>query len=296
MIPIGGKSLFAAGETFTARMSKLIKDLTNLSHQHWNDRSLVEVCETLVQLLSNARIHLIATQPAKKNNDKEPRRQSYIPLIPSFSAQFEEAARQGFDHLLQQRPIERAYLAGGMLIVPFEELTLQEKYWMEVERYLEQGNTEYDLLAMMRQISRNPRYHDNARMIIKDAISFVEALKGMAKENIQHYEQESNHLDQHYALPLLTFLTSDVMREYFKDVKKYESQHPLPFRSLLAGYLRALYPADSLLPIGMNYDEFPFLVFRSLNLGEARRKMFTDKYLFMSHEFNILNMLLSSKE
>jgi len=38
------------------------------------------------------------------------------------------------------------------------------------------------------------------------------------------------------------------------------------------------------------------VVFRCLNLAEARRKMFTDKYLFMSHEFNILNMLLSSKE
>jgi hypothetical protein len=65
---------------------------------------------------------------------------------------------------------------------------------------------------------------------------------------------------------------------------------------LLASYIRALYPADSLLPIGRSYDAFPFILFRSLNLGEARRKMFTDKYLFMSHEVNILNMLLSGKE
>jgi hypothetical protein len=183
-----------------------------------------------------------------------------------------------------------------MLIVPIAGLTMQEKYCMEIERYLEQEEADFGLLAKMRQISYNPRYHDNARMVMKDAIAFVEALRRMAQGNIQHYEQESAHADQHYALPLLTFLADDVMSEYFKNQQEYELQHPLPFRSLLVGYLRAMYPVDSLLPIGMNYDEFPFLVFRSPNLGEARRKMFTDKYLFMPHEFNILNMLLSSKE
>lgn len=296
MIPIGGKSIFAAGETFTARMSKLIKDLTNLSHQYWGDKSLVEVCETLVRLFGNARIRLVAASSSSKGNKREPLKQSYISLIPSFSQQFEEAARKGFDHLLQWQTLEQGYLAGSMLVVPIAGLTMQEKYWMEIEHYLEQEEADFGLLAKMRQISYNLRYHDNVRMIMKDAIAFVEALKRMAQGTIQHYEQESAHADQHYALPLLTFLADDVMREYFKNQKETEAQHPLPFRSLLAGYLRALYPADSLLPIGSNYDEFPFLVFRSPNLGEARRKVFTDKYLFMSHEFNILNMLLSSKE
>ncbi len=41
-------------------------------------------------------------------------------------------------------------------------------------------------------------------------------------------------------------------------------------------------------------EEFPFLVFRSFHLAEARKKLFTDHYLFLSHEFNILNLLLSS--
>ena len=94
----------------------------------------------------------------------------------------------------------------------------------------------------------------------------------------------------------MTLLASDTLRSYFSEKQACEEQQEHSFRTLLAAYVRTLYPADSLLPIGRSYDAFPFIVFRSLNLGEARRKMFTGKYLFISHEVNILNMLLSSKE
>ena len=173
---------------------------------------------------------------------------------------------------------------------------MQEQYWMEIEDLFEQKETGKDLLASMYALSRDQRYHENVQMVMRDAIAFIEQLKRMAKEKIPHYEQESDHADQHYAVPFVTFLASDTLRTYFNEKQAYEEQQEHSFRSLLATYVRTLYPADSLLPIGSSYDAFPFVVFRSLNLGEARRKIFTDKYLFTSHEFNILNMLLSSKE
>jgi len=38
---------------------------------------------------------------------------------------------------------------------------------------------------------------------------------------------------------------------------------------------------------------FPFIIFKSYALGEMRYKMFADKYLLVSNELNILNLLLS---
>jgi hypothetical protein len=38
------------------------------------------------------------------------------------------------------------------------------------------------------------------------------------------------------------------------------------------------------------------VVFRSFNLKEVRNKLFSDTYLFISHEMNVLNMLLSYKD
>ena len=296
MIPIGGKSVFAAGETFTGRIGKLIKELESLSHRYWDDKRLGYVSASLTRILGNARIRLVPTSTRQKHDEREQVRQSYLSLIPTFSEDFADAARKGFQHLLEWPPLERGYLTGGILIVPISEYSMQEQYWMEIEDLFEQKETGKDLLANMYALSRDQRYHENVQMVMRDAIAFIEQLKRMAKEKIPHYEQESDHADQHYAVPFVTFLASDTLRTYFNEKQAYEEQQEHSFRSLLATYVRTLYPADSLLPIGSSYDAFPFVVFRSLNLGEARRKIFTDKYLFMSHEFNILNMLLSSKE
>ncbi|HYL43544.1 MAG TPA: helicase-related protein, partial [Ktedonobacteraceae bacterium] len=296
MIPIGGKSVFAAGETFTSRISKLIKELSDLSHRRWEDKRLEHVYVSLTRILSNARIRLISTSTRRKGDVHEMVKQSYIPLIPTFSDDFAEAARKGLHNLLLRYPLEQGYLSGGLLIVPIVEQAMQEHYWMEIEDIFEQKETGRDLLTNMYALSRDPRNPDSVHMVMRDAIAFIELLKKMASEKIPHYEQESAHTDQHYALPFVAFLAHDTLQAYFKRKPADEDQLDASFRSLLASYIRALYPADSLLPIGRNYDAFPFIIFRSLNLGEARRKMFTDKYLFMSHEVNILNMLLSGKE
>jgi len=295
MIPIGGKSVFAAGDTFTARMSKLIKELQELSHRYWDDKRLEYVYTSLTRILGNACIRLISTKEQHRDADGLVRR-SYLSLIRSFSDDFVGAIHKGFDHLLQQTPLERAYLSGGLLIVPVIQKSIQEKYWMQIEDIFEQDENERDLLACMRQLTRDQRYPESLQVAMRDATALIELLKDMSMGKTPHLEQESDHTDQHYALPLLTFLVSDVMKEYFKGKQEREEDSEMPFRSLLTAYIRTLYPADSILPIGNTYEEFPFIVFRSLNLGEARRKMFTDKYLFMSHEFNILNMLLSGRE
>lgn len=295
MIPIGGKSVFAAGDTFTARMSKLIKELRDLSHRYWDDKRLEYVYTSLTRILGNACISLISTKEQHPDDDGLVRR-SYLPLIRSFSDDFAGAVHKGFDRLLMQPPLERAYLSGGLLIVPIIQKSIQEKYWMQIEDIFEQDENERDLLASMRELSRSQRYPESLQVAMRDAIALIELLKDMSMGKTPHFEQESDHTDQHYALPLLTFLVSDVIKEYFKGKQEREEDSEMPFRSLLTAYVRTLYPADSILPIGSSYEEFPFVVFRSLNLSEARRKMFTDKYLFMSHEFNILNMLLSSRE
>ena len=58
---------------------------------------------------------------------------------------------------------------------------------------------------------------------------------------------------------------------------EYFAQEPLEpedecFRDILAKYIRLLYPVNNVLPIGNNYKEFPFAVFRSYALQEMRKK------------------------
>ena len=156
--------------------------------------------------------------------------------------------------------------------------------------------TSYSAARSLSSITFDTRYPESDRMLMKEAKKFLEQLKKMAVGKTSYYEQETDHIDQHYAIPLLALIAHKEMKAYFESKPEDEESSAGPFRSLLSNYVRTLYPADSILPIGMSYNDFPFVVFRSFNLQEARRKMFTDKYLFMSHELNILNMLLASKE
>ncbi len=297
MVPIGGKSVDAAGETFTTRISNLIKEAQTLSRRHHGDKRLKVVEESLTQILEHVHISL-RSLPAPKRTDNEIKRQHYIPLIPTFAHDFEQSIRQGFDQLLHYQPLENAHVNGSLLIVPIVNMSMQEAYWMQFERVLEKNKQqEVNLLNAMYDLSKDDRYPPSFHIALKDGIALIRALQHMAEQKIPHYEQESSHTDQHYTFPLATFLTAKEMKEHFANKREPQDQdNPLnlPFHTLLDRYIRALYPADSMLPIGNTYDDFPFLVFRSLNVSEARNKMFTGKYLFMSQELNIINMLLSS--
>ena len=299
MIPIGGKSVYAAGETFTSRMSNLIREAQTLSHRFYSDKRLSIIQESLVRTLE--KVHISLRPLAVQNQGKdEMKRNSYIAWIPTFAHEFDLRIRQGFDQLLTLPPLEMAYVNGSMLVVPIRNISLQEDYWIQFGQVLKQNKAlGIDLLTAMKDLSRDSRYPPSFQSALIDGIALIKELQAMSEEKISHYEQVSSYTDQHYALPLSVFLLHKEMCDHFAgkhESKDQENPLHLPFHTLLTRYIRTLYPADSMLPIGQQYDEIPFLVFRSLNVSEARSKMFTGKYLFMSRELSIINMLLSSTQ
>ncbi|HCI78157.1 MAG TPA: helicase, partial [Ktedonobacter sp.] len=208
------------------------------------------------------------------------------------SSQFEDAAYDGFHRLLDWKPVQHGYISGGLLIVPLADKQLQESYLMELARTLVDAR-DSDLWHTLVRIANDGEYYENLRIAIQDAIELIEKLVNAPQDKIQQLVQDSQQGDLYYAIPLLSFMYRDVMKDYFMytsgDVEQYS------FRALLTNYARSLYPISSALPIGDGYTEFPFIVFRSFMLKEARERMFDDSYLLISHEMNVLNMLLSYK-
>jgi hypothetical protein len=119
----------------------------------------------------------------------------------------------------------------------------------------------------------------------------LDKLNDASPEITQLLTQDSRTPDQYYALPLLAFLQEKVLKAHFSE--KPEEPEVNSFRWLLFTYARTLYPITSVLPIGDDYEEFPFLLFRSFNLKEIRNRTFSDTHLLISNEMNVLNMLLS---
>lgn len=290
MIPIGGKSVSAAGQTFSGQMANLIKELKNEYNRRPSNQLLNDVYTSLEQLLSRA--EFVLSPAESKSISVVPyalatnQNNTYLSLRQFFNREFSQMCST-LDRLLDFGNIEPGHISGSLLVVPIADKRLEESYEMRLVEIATHATDE--LLNKMLAISLSPDYSENLRSTIKGAIELVDKLREPMNRT-QWLEQNSQRSDQYYALPLFTFIAGTQMSEYFSSDRV---EPDLRFRDILATYIHHLYPADKTLPIGYKYKDFPFVVFNSYSLAQMRNKIFTDKYLLTSNELNVLNLLLS---
>ncbi|AFZ51699.1 helicase-related protein [Dactylococcopsis salina] len=283
LIPIGGKSIFSAGQTFSSQMSTLINQLKHENRKHRDDEELGEVFQHLKELLNGVEILLVSSSNVKNQTPV-----SYLDLVESLTDQFEKYINQNLEQLLGFSTLEIGYINGSFLIIPVDDRTVKEKYTIQLSQ---QGFDREQLLTQLKDINNSPQYSDNLRSSVKASIDFLETLGDNHNTDItQRFEEESQYNDQYYAIPLFNLISYEIMKEYFNSEEKEPEDQT--FRKILEHYLRQLYPVSDLLPIGDQYKFFPFLLFRSYSLKETRIKLFTDKYFLNSNELNILNLIL----
>lgn len=284
MIPIGGKSISAAGETFSGKLANLIKDLKNEHRRRPSYLLLKEVYTSLQKLLSQA--EFVLNTSSDNNIDTI----SYLQLREIFDRDFSQLLNNGFNNLLQYGNIEYGHINGSLLVVPIVDQKLEEIY--EIKLIEIASHASQELLDKMLSIRLSYDYPENLRSNIQNAIELIEKLRE-PHERTQWIEQNSQRLDQYYAIPLFSFVVGTTITNYFANYS--EETEEVKFRDILATYIHNLYPADKTLPIGYNYRDFPFVIFSSYSLEEMREKIFTDKYLLTSTELNILNLILAKE-
>ncbi|MFB2892485.1 helicase-related protein [Aerosakkonemataceae cyanobacterium BLCC-F50] len=299
MIPIGGKSVSSAGQTFSGQLANLIKDLKNEHRRHPSHKLLQEVYTSLEQLLSRAEFILSSKNPPTPRNPVSSRNRvsrvadsySYLELREFFNSKFLDLISNGFDNLLKFGNIQPGLINGSLLVVPIAEQRLDETYEIRLMEIATHATEE--LVNKMLAIHHSSDYPIRLRSAIKNAIELVDKVRD-SSDRTQFFQQNSQRLDRYYALPLFSFISAEAMSEYFAE--EPEEAEDERFREILATYIHHLYPTDKTLPIGYKYKEFPFVVFSSYSLEEMREKIFTDKYLLTSNELNVLNLILSKTE
>ena len=292
MIPIGGKSISTAGNSFSEKMTNLIRELKNEHNRHPEKQNLRYVYYRLKEILREAEFCL-----PNSNSDSHGKNITYLSLIGSFKTQLPTLFNR-LDKFLDFGNIETGYLTGNLLVVPIPKQKLEETYKIGLEDPIRRfANNE--LVNKMLAISKSKDCPPNIKSAIESPLEFINLLKG-DKGNInrtQWFEQNSQNLDQYYAVPLFVFVSGGLMSKYFKqELEEEEEEEETEFRTLLSRYVHYLYPSYNTLPIGRTYKEFPFVVFRSYSLAEMREKIYSDNYVFTSNELNILNLILSRVE
>ncbi len=282
MIPIGGKSVSAVGDTFSNKMASLIKTLKSESIR--GNSLLKEVYTSLEELLGRGEFVLTNSDNSRHKGD------SYLEMRDDFNKKFLDKCNP-LDGLLSYDNLEIGHVCGSLLVVPLANKNLLEKYQMRLREQI-QKCVDNRLLHKMYQIRDSESSPENVISAIRGgAIELLQFLNSDV-EKTQYFEQLSQQFDRYYAIPLFAFVSGEEMQEYFAD-SGLEEPEDRQFRDILSAYMRAMYPVDSVMPIGHKYKDFPFIVFRSYSLEQSRAKMFTDKYLMSSNELNVLNLILS---
>jgi hypothetical protein len=285
MIPIGGKSVFSANENFSSRLAKLIKELQQEYSRNPSDRLLQELSLYLQKLFSKLKINLKDLDGSSESTPL-----SYL-AIEEFANKFLKSVNAGLDQLLNFPPLNLSHICGSLLIVPVANKSVQETYEFTLMQEFNPETVE-QIRTKLFKIMGNKNYSNNLRAATSVAIELLDNLLKNSGKRSQWLEQNSKHFDRYYAIPLFTYITHTVMQEHFSS---YSEQLGQSFREILSSYVRALFPINNTLPIGINYENFPFILFTSYSLGEIRDRLFTDKQLLTSNEFNILNLILSQE-
>ncbi|CBN55086.1 MULTISPECIES: ATP-binding protein [Kamptonema] len=284
IIPIGGKSISTAGDTFTSQMGNLIKELKSEHRSHPENKSLQDIYTSIEKLFSRAEFVLKNTTHSRQSGD------SYLQMRENFNSKFLQLCNP-LDGLLSYGNLEKGYVCGSLLIVPLADKKLEENYQIRLHQEIKKIVNK-ELMHKMYRIRDSISYPENLRSAIRGGAIELVKLLNKDVDKTQYFQQHSHRLDQYYALPLFAFVSGEEMKEYFGDIKREEPEDER-FRDILSIYVRSLYPVGNVMPIGHKYQDFPFVVFRSYSLEQSREKFFTDKYLLTSNELNVLNLILS---
>lgn len=295
IIPIGGKALSQAGETFIGSMATLLKEIRKEYKKHPEDTVLRDVDKTLSELLSAQKTE-ISRQP--QNSLPSNQEVSYFSIGFKVLSQMDNS----LDKILYFPPVEKTYVRGSLLIVPLSEKLVKETNYIDLDKIIDREQNDKFIGKLMFLV--------NSRKYPKQITSAVYSLMELVKkvyselERSQKISQTSVCSDRYYALPIQAFIAIKAFREYFEARKEEENRLPakksrgsnLSFRDILAGYVYTLSSGHNILPIDSNYQNVPYVIFNSGAMDKLGKSLFNENQLFQSKEMNILNLILSQED
>ena len=282
MIPVGGKSVFTAGESLSNKIEKLIRSLKKEYRKRSHDLRIQKAAKQLEELMKTADI-TIHDLAKKRNNQKL----SYLKLLDDIRQAFNKLIDGSLDTLLYFPAIQTGYVSGSLLIVSLANKKVEEVYRLKID------DKTVTLAEILSELEQDTRLSENIQVLIGDTLQLIRELEQQKYRN-QKLEQENKYLDRYYVVPLFVFLVNETFTTYFRN-KEVEPEDQR-FRDLLEVYVSSIFPIGQVIPIGYKYEKIPFLIFRSYSLKEMREKQFSDKYLMNSKELNILNLILAQSD
>lgn len=298
MVPVGGKNVSFAGESYSGDISSFLGSLSSeIRRDPQRGHSLRQDVYEPIESMFGSGIYGVSGSP-------------WIGAAEKFRPAFIDRSGRGLESLLDNPPLDGAAAAspasavGSLLVVPYDggEDGLEEEYALR-----EAQRMGYATIRKLRDrlwaMSHDDGYPKDLKHKCRAPLDVLEEILEVMNGKSQQFRQSTSRPDRYYALPLSLYVFGGQLEEYLRMANTGRSQYPreyerggLSFRNLLEDCLRGHFPLDGVLPIGAEYGGFPFLIFNSYNLKELRGKLFAENQMLASNELNVLGLILAKSE
>jgi hypothetical protein len=279
LIPIGGKSVGAAAHAFHHDLASSVAALARARRgPHTNDPALLWLEEVVQRLLASATISLDGEAPS------------------SYLALYEGATTERLDDwLVSDEAIEPAFTLGGLLIVPVAGRQLEVAHHLPLQGAIALARDPRTNSALRSLYGRRAQFAPSLVDGLKEIETLLDALEQV--ERSQRMEHVGRPEGAYYVLPMAAFVAKEAIAAYCQaladDPLREEERQRL--RAVLLAYVRDAYPVETALRLGGGYRRMPFLVVTSQDLAALRANRFRMGHTLLSHELNLLTLLLADE-
>ena len=272
LVPVGGKGIGATSDTLIENFSSLMR---NLQKEYFKDRSNKSISELIEQLNTIFGDNVIQTQGEIYNNCS----------MNQIRKAFWQCWDNGIENLLIFKPFNEPMILGDIMLFKLDKevnsyLSFQRGL---VDYILEEGDT---IRHILRKAYRDPSLSQQLKGELKKAGDALCHFRENNKQVSMSLKDTTQANDRFVAIPLV----SPFVYESFKEYTEIEQENT--FKSILQNYVKAYYSIGDILPISDEYENFPFITFRSASLMSMRARTYNSRYMFCSSELNLLNLLL----
>ncbi len=273
LIPTGEKAIDSSSTSLIETLSSLIIQLKRAYRRDLTNKNLENIIHQLTETFSSISIH---TQGEIFNNTS----------LKKIQNNFHTVWDNGMDKLLDFNPLIEPIILGDLMIFPLK---------CSIESFLHFNNEiirkQFIDNNLREQLLEQIQYNDNIpNTIKKDLNTALDTLIHVYTSNISKKLQDITCNDSMFiAMPIIGIFTFSEFEAFTENTL---TNNRNTFKQLLYSYLRSHYNITGVLPISSNYENVPYILFKSNNLQAIRNKIYNDRYIFCSRELNLLNLLL----
>ncbi len=269
LVPVGGKGLEGNSdmliESFSALISTLKKECYKPDCGH-----LHQIRNKLIKIFSEMTIQ---TTGEIYNNCQ----------LADIKQMFYQSWDAG--KLLNFKPLINPIIVGDLMIFKLDNKVSSLLNFRQdiVGRILKEG-------SLIKTLFKQAYYDEDTPLALKNQLVSVGRLLDYFVQQSSGYsltlKEETASDDMYIAMPIVGIFAFDEFRAFT------EPKNKRTFKTILRDYVSAHFGVGEVLPISHDYEDVPFILFRSTALKKMRQRIYNDRYMFCSSELNLLNLLL----